>query len=207
MIATPGGPAAADVTRLLKAWRRGDEAALEQLAPLVESELRRLARVYLRKEGPGQTLQPTALINEAYLRLIDWNAVEWQDRAHFFAVAAKMMRRVLVNRAVARRRLKRGGAAVLVSLSEAGEVTDRTADLVALDEALVALAELDARKCQVVELRFFSGLTASETAEVLGLSVRTVHREWDVARAWLFRELQRQAAPAPSASGSRQAPG
>ena len=189
-------PAASDVTHLLKAWCRGDGAALDRLAPLVESQLRQLARLYLRSEGPGQTLQPTALINEVYLRLIDWHAVEWQDRAHFFAVSAKMMRRVLVNRAIARRRLKRGGSPVLVSLSEAAGLAERTADLIALDEALVALADLDARKCQVVELRYFSGLTAAETAEVLGISVRTVHREWDLARAWLFRALHRGGANA-----------
>jgi RNA polymerase sigma-70 factor (ECF subfamily) len=182
-------PAAGNVTRLLKAWRNGDAEALAQIAPLVEAELRRLARNYLRREGPNRTLQPTELINEAYARLIEWNAVEWQDRSHFLAVASKIMRRVLVNRALARKRHKRGGSAVLVSLSEAGDVSDRATDLLRLDEALTELATFDERKCQVVELRFFSGLTVDETAHVLGVSARTVHREWDLAKAWLFREL------------------
>jgi RNA polymerase sigma factor (TIGR02999 family) len=177
---------------MLKAWRRGDLSALERLAPLVESELRGLARRYLSREAPGHTLQPTALVNEAYLRLIEWNSVEWQNRAHFYAVAAKMMRRVLVNHALARRRQKRGGSVVLVSLTEAGVKTHRTADVVALDEALMALAKLDNRKSQIVELRFFGGLSAEETAEVLSISLRTVHREWDLARSWLFRELRGQ---------------
>ncbi len=184
----PRGPC--EVTQLLNAWCKGDDSALEQLAPIVESELRRIARQYLSKEAPGQTLQPTALINEAYLRLIEWNTVEWQGRAHFYAVAAKMMRRVLVSRAIARRRRKRGGSAILVSLTEAGDVSHRSADMTALDEALIALSKLDTRKSELVELRFFGGLTAEETAEVLGISVRTVHREWDLARAWLFRELR-----------------
>jgi RNA polymerase sigma-70 factor (ECF subfamily) len=184
-------PSASEVTRLLNAWCNGDRASLEQLAPLVESELRQLAHLYLSKEAPGHTLQPTALINEAYVRLIEWNAVGWQSRAHFYAVAAKMMRRVLVTQAIARRRHKRGGSAVLVSLSEAGGEPDRSADLAALDDALMALAKLDERKSQLVELRYFGGLTAEETAEVLGISLRTVHREWDLARSWLFRELRR----------------
>ncbi len=186
-------PPPSEVTQLLKAWRRGDEHALEQLTAVVESELRRIARLQLRKESPGQTLQPTALMNEVYLRLFEWNSVEWQDRTHFFAVAAKIMRRVLVNQAIARRRQKRGGGAVLVSLTEAGGATDRTEDLLALDEALAALEKVDSRKSQLVELRFFGGLTPDETAAALGISVRTVHREWDLARAWLFRELSRAA--------------
>ena len=184
-------PHASEITQLLNAWCKGDQDALEQLAPLVESELRRLARVYLRKEAIGNPLEPTALVNEAYLRLIEWNTVEWQNRAHFYAVAAKMMRRVLVNQALARRTQKRGrGAAVLVSLTEAGEAPDRSAEVIALDEALQHLARFDDRKSRVVELRFFAGLNADETAEVLGISSRTVHREWDLARAWLFRELR-----------------
>jgi RNA polymerase sigma factor (TIGR02999 family) len=178
-----------EVTRLLKAWCKGDSAALDHLAPLVEQELRRLARVFLSRETAGHTLQPTALINEAYLRLIQWEAVEWQGRAHFLAVAAKMMRRILVNHAMARRRDKRGGEAILVSLTEAAEVPEKTEDLIALNEALAALSQLDQRKGQLVELRYFGGLTAEEAAEVLGISVRTVHREWDLARAWLFRAL------------------
>jgi RNA polymerase sigma factor (TIGR02999 family) len=184
----PQGPS--EVTQLLNAWCKGDASALEQLAPIVESELRRIARQYLSREAPGHTLQPTALINEAYLRLIEWNTLEWQSRAHFFAVAAKMMRRVLVNQAIARTRRKRGGSAILVSLTGAGDVSDRGADIAALNEALMALAKMDTRKSELVELRFFGGLTAEETAEVLGISVRTVHREWDLARAWLFRELR-----------------
>lgn len=180
---------AGELTQLLNAWCRGDQDALEQLAPVVESELRRLARGYLSKEAADITFQPTALINEAYLRLIQWDTVTWADRAHFYAVAAKIMRRVLVNHAVSYRRQKRGGGQVLVSLAEAGATTDRSSDVVALDEALKTLAEFDHRKSQVVELRFFAGLNADETAAVLGVSPRTVHREWDLARAWLFREL------------------
>jgi len=189
---------ASEVTRLLKGWCQGDASALERLAPLVESELRRIARQYLSKQGPGHTLQPTALINEAYLRLIQWHAVEWQDRAHFYAVAAKIMRRVLVNQAVARRTQKRGGSVILVALTEAGGVSDRTEDVAALDEALTALSRMDARKGELVELRFFGGLTAEEAAAVLGISLRTVQREWDLARAWLFRALR--GASAKSAS-------
>jgi RNA polymerase sigma factor (TIGR02999 family) len=181
---------ASEVTRLLKGWCQGDASALEQLAPLVESELRRIARQYLSKERPGHTLEPTALVNEAYLRLIQWNAVDWQDRAHFYAVAAKMMRRVLVNHASASRTQKRGGSVILVALTEAGGVSDRTEDVAALDEALTALSRMDARKGELVELRFFGGLTAEESAEVLAISVRTVHREWDFARAWLFQALR-----------------
>lgn len=183
-------PPASEVTVWLKAWCRGQPEALDQLAPIVEAELRRLARLYLSREGTGHTLQPTALVNEAYMRLIEWNSVEWKDRTHFFAVAAKMMRRILVNQAVARNRQKRGGDAVMVSMAAAGGVPERTTDLVALDEALVELAKMDERKGRIVELRFFAGLTAEETAEVLGVSLRTVHREWDLARAWLFRQLR-----------------
>lgn len=185
MGASPG-----EVTRLLKAWCSGDVHALEQLAPMVEQELRRIARVYLSNEPAGHTLQPTALVNEAYIRLLEWNAVEWQDRAHFLAVAAKMMRRILVNYAIARRRHKRGGSAILVSLVEAGSLPGRTEDLIALDEALLELEKFDKRKSQLVELRYFGGLTAEEAAEVLSVSLRTVHREWDFTRAWLFRALQ-----------------
>jgi RNA polymerase sigma factor (TIGR02999 family) len=193
----PQGPC--EVTQLLNAWCKGDASALEQLAPIVESELRLIARQYLSKEAPGHMLQPTALINEAYLRLIEWNTVEWQGRAHFYAVAAKMMRRVLVNQAIARGRRKRGGSAILVTLTGAGDVSHQSADMAALDEALIALSKLDTRKSELVELRFFGGLTAEETAEVLGISVRTVHREWDLARAWLFREL-RGGEPYPTTS-------
>lgn len=176
-----------DVTQLLKAWCGGDDLALDKLAPIVESELRRLARAHLGMKT-GHTLQPTALMNEVYLRLMGWNT-EWQNRRHFFAVASKIMRRVLVNQAVARQRQKRGGDALVVSLTAADKLPERSADVLALDDALAALEKIDSRKSQLVELRFFGGLTAEETAEVLGTSLRTVHREWDLARAWLFREL------------------
>ena len=183
-------PSSSEVTELLVAWSKGNKLALDQLAPLVEGELRRLARLYLGREAPGHTLQPTALINEAYLRLVAWKSVDWQDRAHFFAVAAKMMRRILVSHAVSRGRQKRGAQVVVVPLEEAGAVVaERTADIVALDEALSTLAKFDERKSQLVELRFFGGLTETEAAEVLNMSVRTVQREWSLARAWLFREL------------------
>jgi RNA polymerase sigma factor (TIGR02999 family) len=183
-------PVNSEVTELLVAWSKGNKLALEQLAPLVESELHRLARLYLGRETPGHTLQPTALINEAYIRLVAWKSVEWQDRAHFFAVAAKMMRRILVSHAIHRGRQKRGAQAVVVPLEEAASVTGaRTADIEALDEALSKLAQFDERKSQLVELRFFGGLTEAEAAEVLNISVRTVQREWSLARAWLFREL------------------
>jgi RNA polymerase sigma-70 factor, ECF subfamily len=156
---------------------------------VVEAELRRLARAYLSAEA-ANAIEPTALINEVYMRLIEWNATRWQNRAHFYAVAAKMMRRVLVNQALARRRQKRGGEAIVVSLTEAGQISDRRSEVIALDEALESLAKFDDRKSRIVELRFFGGLNADETAEVLGISPRTVHREWDLARAWLFRELR-----------------
>lgn len=142
--------------------------ALEQLAPAIESELHQLARVYLSKEPAGNTLQPTALVNEAYLRLIEWNTVEWQNRTHFYAVAAKIMRRLLVNRAVARRSQKRGGSAIDVSLSEAGAAPDRSAEIIALDQALESLAKFDDRKSRIIELRFFGGLNAEEAAEGFG---------------------------------------
>jgi len=187
---------ASEVTQLLNAWSHGDAQALDQLAPLVEAELRRVARAYLSREGPNHTLQPTALINEAYLKLIEWNSVEWQSRVHFYAVASKMMRRVLVNYALSRGSLKRGGDAVLVSLVEAESVADRqNADIIALDAALERLAQFDPRKSQLVELRFFGGLTAEEAAEVIGLSLRSVNREWSLARAWLFRELRGEPEP------------
>lgn len=179
-----------EVTQLLKSWRHGDGDALERLAPLVESELRRLARLFLRKERPGHTLQPTALVNEAYLRLIEWKSVDWQNRAHFFAVAAKIMRRILVSQATSRRAQKRGVAPVLVSLTESGAAVDqRGADLIALDEALTRLAAFDPRKSHLIELRFFGGLSAEEAAEVMGITVRMVRREWTLARAWLYKEL------------------
>ena len=180
-----------DVTRLLTVWSGGDPKALEELAPLVEEELRRLARLYLSREKVGHTLQPTALINEAYLRLLKWHSVDWQGRAHFIAVAAKMMRRILVNHAVSRRSDKRKrGSAVLVSLAEAAGVPKEPKTGSSRSRAN-RLTEMDERKGRLVELRFFGGLTAEAAAEVLGISLRTVHREWDLARAWLFRALHR----------------
>ena len=175
------------VTQLLTDWRNGDAAALEELVPLVQTELKRLARAYLRRERQGHTLQTSALVNEAFLRLVD-NQISWQNRAHFFGIAAQLMRRVLVDHARAQQGLKRGGDQQRVSLADIAEMPDaRTADLVALDDALTTLAALDARQSQVVELRYFGGLTIDETAEVLGLSTATVEREWTLARAFLRR--------------------
>jgi len=180
----------ADVTRLLLAWGQGDDGALKQLIPVVYRELRRLAHRYMSHERPGHTLQTTALIHEAYQRLIDTPHVGWHDRSHFLAVCAQLMRRILVDYARSRRYQKRGGDIQLVPLEEAALVLSKRArDLVALDEALTALAAVDARKAQVVELRFFGGLTAEETAEVLKVSPDTVLRDWKMAKAWLLREL------------------
>jgi len=180
----------ADITHLLHAWRSGNQNALEHLSRAVQAELRQIASFYLRKEGSGHTLQPTALVNEAYVRLMQWKSAEWSDRAHFYAVAAQIMRHVLVNQALARGRHKRGPDAILIPLDEANSATARGAEIIALDEALKALAEFDERKSRIVELRFFGGLNADEIAEVLQISSRTVQREWDLARAWLFRELR-----------------
>lgn len=186
-------PAAHEITKLLRAWSEGDQSALDRLAPLVFAELHRLARGYMRGERAGHTLQSTALINEAWMRLIDWKNVEWQNRAHFFGVAAQMMRRILVDFARARRAKRRGGSAAQVSLDEVAFVSaDRGAELIALDQALEKLAEFDVRKSQIVEMRFFGGLSVAETAEVMKLSPRTVKREWGLARAWLYRELGRK---------------
>lgn len=183
-------PSPKEITRLLVAWGDGDESALEGLTPLVYEELRRLAHHYMGRERPGHTLQTTALVNEAYVRLIDWKHVHWQNRAHFFGVAAQLMRRILVDFARARGYAKRGGGALAVTLDDAALVSNnKGADIVALDEALVSLAELDARQSQVVELRFFGGLSIEETAEVLKVSPGTVRRDWSLARAWLHREL------------------
>ena len=179
-----------EITRLLVAWSDGDDAALNQLAPLIHAELHRLAHQYMSRELPGHLLQTSALINEAYLRLIDWKNVHWQNRAHFFGVAAQLMRRVLVDFARDRRYLKRGGRAFQVSLSEAASfVVDRSGDFVALDEALKALAEIDPRKVKVVEMRFFAGLSVEEVAELLHVSKETVMRDWRLAKVWLLREL------------------
>ena len=179
-----------DITRLLLAWRGGDQAALEQLMPLVERELHLIASRYMGHESPGHTLQTTALVNEAYMRLIRQRNVEWQSRAHFFAIASKIMRRILLNYARDQHREKRGGRAVQVSLSEACVMTvEKTSVLLALDAALNRLEALDARKCRVVELRYFGGLSVEETAEVLEVSAVTVMRDWKMAKAWLAREI------------------
>jgi RNA polymerase sigma factor (TIGR02999 family) len=178
------------ITELLVAWSAGDQSALEQLAPLVHSELHRLAHQYMARERPGHTLQTSALVNEAYMRLIEWKNVRWQNRAHFFAVSAQLMRRILVDFARDRRYLKRGGAAFRVSLNEASDLPmQHDADLVALDEALTSLAEVDKRKCEVVEMRFFGGLSVKEVADVLKVSEETVTRDWRLAKVWLLREL------------------
>ena len=178
-----------EITRLLVAWGDGDEAALEELTPLVYQQLHRLAHHYLRHEQPGHTLQTSALVNEAYLRLVDWKNVRWQSRAHFFGVSAQLMRRILVDFARSRRYQKRGGGVPALALDEAALISGERTDLVALDEALASLSQLDARQSRVVELRFFGGLTVEETAEVLKVSAATVRRDWSVARAWLRREM------------------
>lgn len=181
-----------NVTQLLIAWNNGDPSALEQLAPLVHAELHRLARRYMRQERAGHLLQPTALVNEAYIRLIDWKDVEWKNRAHFFAVSAQMMRRILVDFARRRPRID-GKTAPNVSLDEALTISsDHSNDLVALDDALTSLAEIDERKSRIVEMRFFGGLSNEEVAEVLQISTITVIREWNKAKAWLYRELSRR---------------
>jgi len=181
-----------EVTRLLLDWSGGDKAALDKLMPLVYDELRRLAHHYMGRERLGHTLQTTALVNEAFLRLIDQRSVEWQNRAHFFGIAARMMRRILVDHARSLRYAKRGGGALQVSLDEALVVSpERAADVVALDDALTALAAIDERKSQIVEMRFFGGLSIEETAELLGVSPGTVMRDWTLAKAWLHREISR----------------
>ncbi len=190
IIATPQQPTRPDVTSLLVAWRQGDQAALEQLTPLVFAELHRLARMQMSKERGGHVLQTTALVNEAYLKLMNSSQVDWQNRAQFFALAATMMRRVLVDIVRQRQFLKRGGSAMQVAFDEALAVPlRRPTDLVALDDALKSLAKLDERKSRVVELRFFGGLSIEETASVLGVSADTVKREWRAAKLWLRREL------------------
>lgn len=178
-------------TDLLLAWNRGEDAALDALLPLVYDELRRLASHYMKGERDGHTLQATALVNEAYLRLIEVRKVQWQNRAHFFAMAARLMRRILVDAARARGYQKRGGGARPLSLDEALIVpVEPAADLVALDDALTALAAIDERKSQVVEMRFFGGLNLDETAEMLHVSRDTVKRDWKMAKLWLLRELK-----------------
>jgi RNA polymerase sigma factor (TIGR02999 family) len=175
-----------DVTQLLIKWSRGDKAALDELMPVIHSELRRLARRYMAKERPGHTLQTTALINEAYLRLVDQQSVQWQDRAHFFAVAAQVMRHILVDHARKYQSDKRGAGAQKLALDDVAVANrERAAELVALDEALENLAAMDQRQSQIVELRFFGGLTVDETAGVMKLAPITVMREWRLAKAWL----------------------
>jgi RNA polymerase sigma factor (TIGR02999 family) len=182
-----------EVTELLRSWSAGDQAALDQLILLVHDELRRLARRQMVRERPDHTLQATALVNEAYLRLINASKVQWKDRAHFFAISARLMRQILVDFARARGNQKRGGDARQISLTEALEVApEGKTDLVALDHALQALAALSERRSQVVELRFFSGLSIEETAEVLQVSTETVKRDWRLAKVWLLRELSRR---------------
>ena len=183
-------PAPQEVTRLLLNWSRGDRAALDRLMPLVSAELRRLAHRYMRREPAGQTLQTTALVNEAYLRLIDASQVEWRDRVHFFAISANLMRRILVDHARTRGYKKRGGGVVMVPLDEDHAVApQRPADVIALDEALEALAAFDPQGARIVELRFFGGLSVDETAEVLEVSPRTIDRDWAAARVWLLDRL------------------
>jgi RNA polymerase sigma factor (TIGR02999 family) len=182
-----------EITEQLIAWSHGDEAALGRLIPAVYQELRRMADHYLRGEDSGHSLQPTALVHEAYLRLIDQTKVEWHNRAQFFGVAAQMMRRILIDHAKAKHRVKRGGTAVRIELDENANFTkERAAELLALDDALQTLAGLDQRKSQIVELRYFGGLTVEETAQVLGVSDKTVMRDWSLAKAWLYRELTSQ---------------
>jgi RNA polymerase sigma factor (TIGR02999 family) len=179
------------VTELLRAWSSGDEAALDRLVPLIYEELHRIARRYLDRERPGHSLQTTALINEAYLRLADARSVSWQNRAHFFAIAAQMMRRILVDHARSRQNLKRGGSVQRVSLDAAFAVSrGRSAELVRLHDALTALSAVAPRQGQVVELRFFGGLNIQETAQVLKVSPDTVMRDWKFAKVWLLRELR-----------------
>ena len=191
-------PSSAEITTLLKAWRHGDRAALDRLTPLVYEHLRKLARQYVRKEPPHTRLDATALVHEAYVRLVDARMVDWQDRAHFFVVSARIMRRILVDAARARASAKRGGGMQRIDRSSLIDMdklpapgTDRAADICVLDDALVALAHMDPRRAQVIELRFFGGLSVEETAEALGVSPQTVMRDWKLARAWLAREMRR----------------
>jgi RNA polymerase sigma factor (TIGR02999 family) len=188
LISMAGNPQ--NITELLVGYGRGDKEALDQLMPIVYDELRRQAARYLRREQAGHTLQTTALIHEAYLRLVDQRHVQWQNRAHFFGIASQLMRRILVDHARTKKRVKRGGSDIKVSLADANvAVKGQDLDVVALDEALDRLAQIDEQQSRVVELRFFSGLTVEETAEVMGISKATVKRDWSVAKAWLYREL------------------
>src|SRR3954470_13150861 len=187
---TTPSPTRQEVTQLLGDWTGGDDGALEKLVPLVQPELHRLAHHYMSRERPGDTLQTTPILNEAYLRLVDDTKPVWQGRSHFIAAAARLMRRIMVDHARERQSLKRGGGALKITLDEAALVTEsRSDELLALDEALETLAAQDPRKSQIVELRYFGGLTVEETAEFLDTSPRTVQREWTMAKAWLYRAL------------------
>jgi RNA polymerase sigma-70 factor, ECF subfamily len=178
-----------DISRLLRAWSEGDQSALDDLTPVVYEELRRLAHYHMARERAGHSLQTTALVNEAWMRLVDYKRMKWQDRAHFFAASAQVMRRILVDYARAHN-VKRGAGMQRLSLEEGAAVGgDRAAELVALDDALTALARLDPRKVRIIEMRFFGGLSVEETAEVLKVSPATVKRDWSIARLWLYREL------------------
>lgn len=180
------------MTQLLIAWSDGDESALDDLAPMVQAELKRLARHYLRGERAGQRLETAELVNEAWLRLIDWRNVSWKNRAHFFSVASQMMRRVLVDEVRERNAIKRGAGAIRISLTSAGNMAaEDDVDLIEVDRALEELEKLDRRKSRIVELRFFGGLSTDEVAEVMQISPRTVMRDWNFAQAWLFNELSR----------------
>jgi RNA polymerase sigma factor (TIGR02999 family) len=184
-----GEPDKNEISGFLRAWSDGDQSALDRLTPVVYEELRHLAHHYMQRERPGHTLQTTALVNEAYMRLVDYRRMKWQDRAHFFAVAAQVMRRILVDHARSHN-VKRGGGVQHVALDDVAVVSsDRTGDLVALDDAMNALARLDPRKMQIIEMRFFGGLSVEETAEVLQVSPATVRRDWSIAKFWLYREL------------------
>lgn len=186
-----GRSSSGNVTELLRAWAGGDQSALEKLTPVVYAELHRIARYYMSREGGGHTLQTTALINEVYLRLVDFRSVQWQDRAHFFAVSSQLMRRILVDFARSRGRQKRGAGAVHLPLDQAQTPSIRpNMDLLALDQALSSLALVDERKSKVVELRFFGGLSVEETAEVLRVSAHTVIRDWEFAKGWLFQRMR-----------------
>jgi RNA polymerase sigma factor (TIGR02999 family) len=192
-MATPSSPQE-QVTQLLVDWSSGDKAALEKLIPLVQPELRRLAHYYMSRERAGHTLQTTALLNEAYLQFVDKTQPRWQNKPHFFAVAAQLMRRIMVDHAREHRALKRGGGAVKVTLDEAALVTEeRAEELLALDEALEKLAEFDRRKSDIVEMRYFGGLIVEEIAEVLKIHPNTVMRDWSAAKAWLYAELTTEA--------------
>ena len=186
-------PSSKDITRLLVDWGSGDQAALDELIPLVYDELRRLAARYMRRESQGHTLQTSALINEAYLRLVDQKNVQLQNRAHFFGFASQLMRHILVDHARSRSRIKRGGGVQMVSLAEQAIISNDVAEVIALDDALKNLAEMDPRKAQIVEMKFFGGLTNEEVAEVLKVTSRTVEREWRKAKAWLHRAISKTA--------------